>query len=193
MQNIDLYTGGNTTQRMPPPFTPHESDFFSRVRENTSVSHEKQVKRASRIIFFIAALCIISFTTGLALGIKFAGGENTQIVDDSTYEAMGQIKEKVAGLVSGGDAQKQQYPADQYPYMLRIGTEHKLQASKDIAAYLHSMGHSVVLSPNSAENKIYRIYTGPYSSLADAEKDMTKIETYKKYSIADNITRVKRK
>lgn len=192
MQNLDLYSG-STAHRVPPSFAPHESDFFSRVRENASSTHDKQIKRASRIIFVIAALCIASFTMGLVLGIKFAGGENTQIVDDTTYEAMGQLKDKVSGLVAGGETQKQQFPADKYPYMLKIGNEHKLQDSKNIAAYLHSQGHTVVLSPNTADKNIYRIYTGPYTSLTEAEKDMSKLQTYQKFSIADDITRIKRK
>ena len=194
MQNIDLYNG-NITHKIPPSFTPHESDFFTRVREPKTVSHDKQVKRVSRIIFIIAALCITSFTTGLALGIKFAGGENTQIVDDTTYEAMGQIKDKVSGLVAttAGDTQKRQFPVDKYPYMLRIGNDFKVKESKEIASYLNSLGHTVILTPKNASKEIYRIYTGPYTNLVEAEKDMKKLDTYKKFSIAGNITRIKRK
>lgn len=191
MQNIDLYTGTAQTDRT--PFSSYEPEFLYGLHNRETNEQDRISKKASRIIFVIAALCITSFTTGLIVGIKFVGGEKTQIVDDTTYEAMGQLKAKVSDLMAGEaktESGKDQFPTAEFPYMIRIGTEYAQNTAKDVAAYLSSMGHRVILSKGKAD---YRIYTGPYKDLASAEKAMKKLETYQRYSIANNGHIIRRK
>lgn len=192
MQNIDLYMGAQD-RTSGAAFHNYEPDYLSRLNNKDLAEQDKISKRASRIIFVIAALCITSFTTGLVVGIKFAGGEKTQIVDDATYEAMGQIKDKVSDLMAGDGktpAGKEAFPAKEFPYMVKVGTEHTQGTARDMAAYLSSMGHRVILSKGKSD---YRIYTGPYKTLATAESAMKKLDTYQKFSIAKNNSIIKRK
>ena len=192
MQNVDFYTGNNA-RNISSSFSNPDPEYFTRMSDSRASDQDRIKKRASRIIFFVISLCIISFTTGLAIGIKFAGGEDRQIVDDTTYEAMGKIKSRVSGLMAAEKDKSsdpgEQFPAAQYPYVLKIGKDHTRNVARDIAAFLSVQGHRVILSKNT---DAYRIYVGPYKTLAMAEESLKKVDTYRKYSISGGNTIIKR-
>lgn len=192
MQNFDFYNGNNE-RNLPPQFDRHDPEFFSQMSKIHSKEEKKNKKRASRMMFFIAALCIISFTTGLAIGIKFAGGQSRQILDKKTFNAVTGIGEKVTNLVNSGKTDKKPsgtlFPKNEYPFTIRVGNEFDYSESQLIAKYLSSKGHTVILLKN---NHLYRIYTGPYKNHTDANASLNKFNGYKKYSLASNAKIIKR-
>lgn len=192
MQNMDFYEGNNFRD-FSASFPAQDPEFFSKISDSRSENQNQLNRKASRIIFVIAALCIVSFTTGLAIGIKFAGGNDRQIVDDTTYQAMSNLKSKVSGLMSGDHAAadaKDQFPAEEYPFVIKIGATHSKEMSKDIATYLSSAGNRVILTRTG---KYYKIYTGPYKSLDDAKNSLKQIAQSDKYSISTGNKIIKRK
>ena len=81
MQNIDFYERKNI-RVMPPQFTDtYDPEYLPRVAQSTPREMERVRRRASRTFFLISALCIISFTAGIVIGIKFTGGTQREIVD----------------------------------------------------------------------------------------------------------------
>jgi preprotein translocase subunit SecF len=163
------------------------------MSDNRAMDHDKARRRASRMIFLIVSLCIICFTAGMGIGIKFAGGADKQIVDSSTYEAMNKIKSKLTGAAADQDGKsataKEQFPASDYPFALRVGSEHKKTEAKEIANFLSTKGHRVILSQN---NDDYKIFIGPFANQAQAETTLKKLDTYKKYSISGSCSIIKR-
>jgi preprotein translocase subunit SecF len=178
---------------MSPQFSRTDPEFFTRMAENRTTDHEKARHRASRMIFLIVSLCIICFTAGMGIGIKFAGGAEKQIVDSSTYEAMDKIKSRLTGAASDQNGKsvtaKEQFPAADYPFALRVGSEHKKTEAKEIATFLSTKGHRVILSQNDDD---YKIFIGPFANQAQAETALKKLDTYKKYSISGSCSIIKR-
>ncbi|MFC1671027.1 SPOR domain-containing protein [Spirochaetota bacterium] len=192
MQNIDFYNG-NYIKNNPSDFDRMDPEYYSRVPKN-SIKHEvKSNKKASRLIFLIVALCIICFTTGLALGIKFAGGSKREIIDSQTFNAVTGIKKKVSNLIHEKEIKnfkKKHFPKNTYPYVIKVGGQHSPSKSKIIAKNLSKMGHTVILSKR---NSLFRIYLGPFKRLHEARGTLKKIVDSNDKLIASNVKIFKRK
>ena len=87
MQDMDLYTGKQNSYFVP-QFDTADPDYFARAGEMREHDAAKNHNKATRLIAFVAALCIISFTTGLVTGIKFAGGKEKSLLDPHTQQAV---------------------------------------------------------------------------------------------------------
>ncbi|MCP4135611.1 MAG: hypothetical protein GY754_31875 [bacterium] len=192
MQNIDFYEGKNQNN-FQPQFDRQDPEYFSRISGTQTKDSEKNRKRASRIIFLIGALCIITFTTGLAIGIKFAGGSDREIVDKQTYNAVKGIKNKVSNLIKPGEnetgSNKKIFPKHEYPFVIKVGNQYTKDQSRDIARFLSDKGHTVILSQ---KNNKYKIYTGPYKKPKEAKDSIAAIAGYRKYSIGNKVKIIKR-
>lgn len=181
MQNFDFYTG-KQMKNAPPQFGVQDPEYFTRLAATDSRDQERSRKKATRMISFVIALCIISFTTGLVVGIKFAAAPGKDIVDARTRKAVSNIGEKVTGLMkdttpraANAEVKKNLFPKDDFPYVIKIGRDYDAPRSQEISAFLSGHGHTVILSKNE---KHYRIYTGPYKNLKDAEISLKKITAY---------------
>ncbi len=193
MQNIDFYERKNI-RITPPQFSDaYDPEYLPRMAQNTPREMERVRKRASRIFFLITSLCIISFTAGIVIGIKFVGGVQRDLVDKKTYNAVADIgkglplfsKEKPAESIP----QENLFPKRIYPYVIKLASEHDHQMTQKIAGFLSRRGHTVILSKN---NSRYRIFVGPYKNSADADEALKKIAAYQKYSLAENTRIIKR-
>ncbi|HOO70389.1 MAG TPA: hypothetical protein PK926_01420 [Spirochaetota bacterium] len=145
------------------------------------------------MIFFIGALCIISFTTGIVVGLKFAGGTEREIVDDKTYNAVRDIGTRVSGLLNDKKTQTADasaYPTSEYPYVIRVEEKLTEEHAKSIATYLSNKGHTVILTQNS--NKI-DLYTGPYKNISQAKKSLKIIALYPSYSNTNKLKIMQRR
>jgi len=196
MQNIDLYSGNNNTYKMPPPVT-HGADFFSKMREKTPVEQDRLSKKTSRIIFVIAALCIVTFTTGLVVGLKFAGGKNTPIVDETTSELISKGVSSVSNMINKDSGKTGSYPASEFPFLLRIGTSYTKDKATELANYIYVKGYvakgSVVFLPKDKENSsLYNVYVGPYKSESEAKQSKQKFGADNKFTASNNINIIKR-
>jgi len=191
MQNIDFYQG-KTARVIPQHFDRPDPELYSRMSGVHSRDEEKKRRRATRMISLIAALCIISFTVGIVIGIKFAGGARKEIVDRETYRAVSGIGKKVTGLVAGqkNETGKKIFPRAEYPFVIMIGKGYNRPESREIAGILSGYGHTVIISQH--ENT-YRIYTGPYKSINDAQSSMKTIAAYNHKALPQKISIVKRR
>jgi hypothetical protein len=193
MQNIDYYERKNI-RTIPPQFEEsYDAEYFPRIAQNTPREVERVRKKASRLFFLITALCIISFTAGIIIGIKFTGGAQRQIVDKKTFNAVTDISKKFSSFATEKPAQQETgeniFPKNNYPYVIRVSEEYDYAMSQKIAGFLSRRGHTVILSKNDAK---YRVYIGPYRNGTDAEEALKKISGYKKYSLAENTRIIKR-
>ena len=191
MQNIDFYERQTTRSALPDMRT-FDPEFFSRLAQATPRELERARKKASRLFFIILSLCIMSFTAGIIIGVKFSGGKR-EIVDPKTYHAMADMGKQLSDLVSDRGAERKKgemvFPRDTYPYAIRIDKKYDKNSAHRIAGFLSQRGHTVILTN---DNNVYRVYIGPYRSAADAEKAMKKISAYNKYSLAENCRLIKR-
>jgi len=189
---MDFYDGRHLRD-LPPQFDKFDSEFFSRTSGSVERENDKARKKATRMITIIAGLVIISFTTGLVLGIKFAGGADRKIVDDRTLNAMNNIGERVSDAVKDvtGNAKpaNQIYPKMDYPFVIQLGKEYNEIDLKPVAQFLSSKGHTVIVSKN---NDNFKIFTGPYKTEIDARKSLSEISLYKQYAISTNAQIIKR-
>ena len=197
MQDMDLYTGKQNSYFVP-QFDTADPDYFSRtgeMREHDAVNHHK---KATRLIAFVAALCIISFTTGLVTGIKFAGGKEKSLLDPHTQQAVSSIGQKVAGSQSAQAAEaadpaaagvKQNYPKADYPWVIRIGNEYSKDRVSELANALSAKGHSMVISRYEQN---YRLYAGPFRTKESAEMSLQKIKGYNDSRWQNNAVILKR-
>ena len=197
MQNMDLYSGHSNNAHKMPSFTVYESDFFNRVREKPLVEQDRFSKKASRIIFIIAALCIVTFTTGLVVGLKFAGGKNTPIVDPATSELISKGVSSVSNMMSKDSGQTKSYPVSEFPFLLRIGSSYTKDKATELANYVHTKGYvakgSVVFLPKDKGNSnLYNIYVGPYKSESEVKQSKQKFDTDSKFTASNNINIIKR-
>ncbi len=193
MQNIDFYERKNI-RIVPPQFNDsYDPEFLPRMAQNTPREMERVRKKASRIFFLITSLCIISFTAGIIIGIKFSGGTQRDIMDKKTYNAVADIgrsfslfnTEKTAGSLP----RENHFPKSSYPYVIRITSDYDHETSQKIAGFLSRRGHTVILARNNAR---YRIFIGPYRNNTDAGEALKKINAYQKYSLAENTRIIKR-
>jgi hypothetical protein len=195
MQNIDLYEGKHLRD-YPPQFDRYDKfnmEYFSKNSEIAERENEKSHKRASKIITLIGALIIISFTTGLVVGIKFGSGGERKIVDEHTLNAVNSIGERVFDTVrdirSNSKPANEVYPKNEYPFAIQFSKEYNETELKSVTQFLSSKGHTVIVVKN---NQNFKIFTGPYKTEADAKKSLSEISLYKQYSISTNAQIIKR-
>lgn len=98
MQNIDFYSGSHSAHTQP-NFNTQDPEYFSKISRLQEKRIAKSEKKATRLLAIIIGLCIISFTSGLVVGIKFTGGAEKEIVDNDTKHAVSNIKTKVADMM----------------------------------------------------------------------------------------------
>jgi hypothetical protein len=182
MQNLDFYSG-KIIRDFPPQFNREDPEFFANLAKNNLKEDHKSMKKASRILSLIIALCIISFTTGLVVGIKFASGSNKQIVDQQTREAVTDLGQKVTNLIketpgnssSLVDGEKKLFSKEVFPYIIKVGKQFTKSESQQIAGIISGQGQTVILSK---DNGAYKIFVGPYRNQEDALDSLKKIKTY---------------
>jgi len=195
MQNIDLYEGRHLRD-YPPQFDRYDKfdmEYFSKNAGISERDSERSHKRATRIITIIGALIIISFTTGLAVGIKFGSGGERKIVDEHTLNAVNSIGGKVFDTVrdirSNSKPTSKIYPPNEFPFVIQLGKEYSEADLKQVAQFLSSKGHTVIVLKS---NQNYKVFTGPYKTEADAKKSLSEISLYKQHSISTNAQIIKR-
>ncbi|MBN1499149.1 MAG: SPOR domain-containing protein [Spirochaetes bacterium] len=110
MQNIDFYSGKTNT---PPQYLyNNDPDFMSTISKMSDRDHAKSHSRANRLLAVILSLCIISFTVGLLIGLKYTGGLNKEIVDPGTKQAVSQLGEKVNNFIDRNNQSEQEIKND---------------------------------------------------------------------------------
>jgi hypothetical protein len=182
MQNLDFYSG-KIVRDFPPQFNREDPEYFAKLARINSKEEHKTMTKASRMLSLIIALCIISFTAGLIIGIKFASGSNKQIVDQQTKEAVTDIGQRVTSLIKespGGklnpvEGEKKLFAREDFPYIIRVGKQFSKSESQQIAGIISSQGHTVILSK---DNGSYKIFVGPYRNQEEAQESLRKIKTY---------------
>lgn len=193
MQNIDFYERKNI-RIMPPQFTDsYDPEYLPRVAQHTPREMERVRKKASRAFFLVSALCIVCFTAGIVIGIKFSGGTQRDIVDKKTFNAVASFGKNLPFLgeekQTSSDSRTNIFPKTSYPYVIKMTRDYEYAESQKIASYLSQHGHTVILAKN--EGKI-RIFIGPYQSSDAARDALQKISSYDKYSLAENTRIIKR-
>jgi hypothetical protein len=193
MQNIDFYERKNI-RIAPPQFNDtYDPEYLPRMAQHTPREIERVRRKASRTFFLISSLCIISFTAGILIGIKFTGGAQREIMDKKTFNAVADMGNKFSFFSKEKPAesapQEKPFPKESYPYVIKLSDEHDYAMSQKIAGFLSRRGHTVILSKNNA---LYRIYIGPYKTGPDAQQALKKISSYNKYSLAENTRIIKR-
>lgn len=195
MQNVDFYDGKQNNKFMNKQFintNTENPDLYSKVSNtNNNKEEEKFRKKAIRIIFMISAISIISFTTGLAIGIKFAGGANKEIVDKETFNALSKVKQNISSIISKPNQNnkikvKTRFPKNEFPYVIKIGTNFTKLAANQIANTLSKKGHTVIISKSGSK---FKVYTGPYKSKTQANTSSHDISLNKKIS-SNNIIKI---
>jgi len=192
MQNIDFYEG-NVSRPLSPQFDRQDMEYFSRMSKTYVKDEERMRNRASRMMFIIGALCIISFTTGMMVGLKFAGGAKKEIVDDRTYNAVRGLGVKMTDLLGEKKSMAPSsatYPKQDYPYVIRVQEKIPESQARNSASFLSSEGHTVILTRNM--DKI-DLYTGPYKNVDEAKKSLKIIEGYSAYADTQSLKILKRK
>jgi len=192
MQNMDFYDGRHL-RNIPPQFDKSDPEYFSKTTRSMEKEYDRNRTRASRLLTLIGALVILSFTTGLAVGIKFAGGSEKKLVDDTTYNTMNSISEKMSEMVKDFSGQNKQankiYPKSEFPFVIQLGREYNESETRNVAQFLSSKGHTVIVSQNDDN---FRIFTGPYKTETEAKRILSEISLYKHYAISANAQIIKR-
>ena len=113
--------------------------------------------------------------------------------DEKTYNTMNSISSKMSGLVKEISGENRQantlYPKDEFPFVIQLGKEYSETDTKNVAQFLSSKGHTVIVS-KSRDN--FRIFTGPYKTENEARKTLTEISLYRQYAISANAQIIKR-
>ena len=184
MQDMDLYTGKQNGYFVP-QFEAADPDYFSRVNETIRHDEVHSHKKATRLIAFVGALCIVSFTAGLVIGIKFAGGADKPLVDPHTKQAVSTLGQRVAGIpleapenteaADPGVSAKQNYSKAEFPWVIRIGNEYSKDRAVELANVLSVKGHNMIVSKFEQN---YRIYAGPFKTRESSELSLQKIKGY---------------
>ncbi len=183
MQNVDFYSG-KTLRDIPPQFSKEDPEYFARMANVHTKEEHKSMTRASRMLSLIISLCIISFTAGLVVGIKFASSSGKQIMDKQTMDAVSNIGQKVSKFVkedseakspAANTSGKKLFAREDFPYVIRVGTLFNKSQSQEIAGIISNHGDTVILSKDSGN---YKIFVGPYRDYKDALESVNKIKTY---------------
>jgi hypothetical protein len=166
---------------MAPQFEKYDTEFFSKNSKVQEIEQERTRKKAVRLLTFITGLIIISFTIGLVMGLKFAGGAEKKIVDANTYNAVSNISTRLTDMVKEASSSipkpaDKVYPKNEFPFVIMVGKGYDENSFKPVAQYLSSKGHTVIVSKTE---KNYRLYTGPYKTESDARKKLAEISLYK--------------
>ncbi len=199
MQNIDFYDGRNA-RILNQPLNMQEAEYYTRMDALHRSEADKNRHRASRMMSFIIGLCIISFTAGLVIGIKFASGSKAEIVDPQTRQAVMNIRERVSGMMTGTNAaaaanetdsksRSDVFPRDEFPFVIRLNGKYDESRSKEIASLLSKRGHTVILS---RQHRDFKIYVGPFRTQAVAETSLKKIGEYSEKAMFSGMQIVKR-
>jgi hypothetical protein len=194
MQNMDFYSG-KEARVMNHSMGLHDADNVARLDAMYRKEADRNKKKASRMMSVIVGLCIISFTAGLIVGIKFAAGSQAQIIDDDTRNAVTQIGNRVSNLIPQatqpvkGVAPKNVFPKSEYPYVIRLNRQYVQKESQDVAQYLSQRGHTVILSK---KNSRFAVYVGPYKAQNEAESSLKQISEYGRNEWFDKTQVVKR-
>ncbi len=233
MQNMDFYTGQPGIQASHPQYVAKDPEYFARMAVHHNKDKEKTQNRAARTLSIVLGLCILSFTSGLIVGIRFTGNRDGEIVDEQTREAVsslganletkvntmiqsadspaitdatrneGQNNQEEAGALaqSPGDSTAgiveekpkepvtRTFPKEEYPWVIKVGELFSADQAKNVADYLSSRGHTVILT--RAET-LYRVYLGPYKSEAVAQGNISRINNYTDNTYFNSISVVKR-
>ena len=195
MQDMDLYTGKQNSYFVP-QFDTADPDYFARTGEMREHDAAKSHTRATRLIAFVAALCIISFTTGLVTGIKFAGGKDKELIDPHTKQAVSSLGQRVTGAQPAAAAEPDQtassaksYPKADFPWVIRIGNEFSKDKVTELANALSAKGHTMVISKYEQN---FRLYAGPFRTKESAELSLQKIKGYNDSRWQNNAVILKR-
>lgn len=187
MQDFDLYVkkqGGFSPAYYENPDIEYHSRGADVIRNN-----DKKQGNFNRTLTIAAALCIISFTAGMVVGIKFAGDPNKPIVDEKTMQAVNDLK----SLVSKNPDQIQNtsdvYPKEEYPFAIKISEPMSLDRSKSAADALSKKGHTVILAKSGED---YNLFIGPFKTKETAESSLQKIREYKEYTFCRDSVVIKR-
>lgn len=208
MQNMDYYSG-NSHPHLQPDFVSRDPEYFSRMTRNNADESTRKKNRATRYLVVVLGLCIVSFTTGLVVGIKFSGGKEREIVDPVTRQAVSGAYDKVSGAVrnsavedksgvststkdknatkSSEDISKAEissFPRNEFPFAIRIGNKYSPEHAFDIAKYLRKKGHRVVLARH---NGFVRVYAGPYKTQKIAESNLNRMNYYTDHKLFHNM------
>jgi len=198
MQDFDLYTG-KQNQNFTPRFDTVDPDYFTRMNDFMHREETRSHKKGSRILAFVAGLCIVAFTAGLVIGIKFAGGSNKELVDPHTRQAVSALGQKVAAIGDSttmssaataaqtsstvqdkqdsvaGTPVKDAYPKTDYPFVIRIGHEFAKEKANEVISLLSSKGNNVIVA--KSDNGV-KVYAGPFRTMESAEISLQKIRGY---------------
>ena len=199
MQDFDLYTG-KQNQNFTPRFDTVDPDYFTRMNDFMHREETRSHKKGSRILAFVAGLCIVAFTAGLVIGIKFAGGSNKELVDPHTRQAVSALGQKVASIgdsasstttdstgatsqttpavqqdASAGTPVKDAYPKTDYPFVIRIGHEFAKEKANEVISLLSSKGNNVIVAKS---DNGFKVYAGPFRTMESAEISLQKIRGY---------------
>ncbi len=193
MQNIDVYSG-KEARVLNNSAILQDADNVARLEAMYRKEAYKNNKRASRMLSLIIALCIISFTIGLVMGLKFASGSQTAIVDNQTAGVLSHMRSRVTAIMKQGERgersdAKAVFPKNEYPFVIRIGRDFNIKESKEVSQFLSNNGHTIVISQ---KNQRHKLFVGPYKSLTDAEGGMKILRNYRKKSWFEKAEIVKR-
>ncbi|HOP62212.1 MAG TPA: SPOR domain-containing protein [Spirochaetota bacterium] len=192
MQNMDFYEGRHLRD-IPSQYDRVDPEFFTRGAMPNGREHDHHGKKATGMFTIITALIIVSFTAGLAIGIKFAGGSDRKIVDDRTMNAVSNISARMSEAIkeasSSGKTASEVYPKSEYPFVIQLSQKYGEDEIKNVARFLSGKGHTVIVSQNKGS---YRIFTGPYKTELDAKKSLSEISLYRQYAISTNAQIIKR-
>jgi len=197
MQNIDFYDG-KSAKNINSPVAFQDSEYYSRMDAVNRKELDRNRKKASRMMSFIVGLCIISFTTGLIVGIKFTSRPQAQIVDPETRKADSNLRDRVTNMVNAAplearanqpQSDQKVFPRSQYPFVLRMDGKYSEKKSREIAQYLSIKGHTVILSKT---NNSYHVYIGPYENREMAESSLKQVREYPKGNLFNGLQIVRR-
>ncbi|MCX8123689.1 MAG: SPOR domain-containing protein [Spirochaetes bacterium] len=184
MQNFDFYSNNKN-----PYLDYNAQDFGDYTLPQNYTAHTRSFsqKKAHRMLTIIIALIIMSFTAGLVVGIKFAGGQSKAIIDPHTKVALHNAAQKAKTLVQ--PQQKPQFSKSEYPYAIKIGNYFTKDEATALAEKLSKTGQRIIVSKNKDQ---YTVYAGPYTSLQDAKKSLKLITAQFKNGNFSNVIILKR-
>lgn len=184
MQNFDFYSHNKH------PYSEYNAqDYLEYTVPQNYSPHTRSTsqKKAHGMLAIIIALIIMSFTAGLVVGIKFAGGQSKPIIDPQTKAALNNAAQKAKTLVE--PQQKPQFPKTEYPYAIKIGNSFTKDEATALAGTLSKTGQRIIVAKNKDQ---YTVYAGPYTSLQEAKKSLKIIMAQSKNGNFSNAIILKR-
>ena len=194
MQDIDLYVKKNHGMGYVPSFGQEpDMDYYFKAAETVRNDEKTNHKKTNRNIALVTGLVIISFTAGLIVGIKFAGGSERAIVDPHTKKAVTELTASVGTMLSGNQAEtvptSTAYPKEDFPFVIKVGDSLSYEQSKLAANDLSKKGHTVILSK---QGELYRLFVGPFKTKDLAENSLQKLRQYQEHSFYRTASVLKR-